>query len=71
MIVHTAQELLCLTQVSAGPLNQVTGLLASCHSLVLLCMCHLRPLSILLRDHFNMRFDQPTKLIHLSSPVVQ
>ncbi len=31
-IVHAAQELLCLTQVSAGHLRHVMGLLASCHS---------------------------------------
>ncbi len=70
-IVHAAQELLSLTQVSARYLRHVIGLLASCHSLVPLCMFHLRPLSILLRDHFDMRFDQPTKLIPLSSPVVR
>ncbi len=34
-------------------------------------MFHLHPLSILLRDQFNMRFDQPTKLIALSSTVVR
>ena len=32
---------------------------------------HLCPLSNLLRDHFNMSVDQPTKPIPLRSPVVQ
>ncbi len=68
--VHAAQELLCLIQVSAR-LHPVTGLLASCHFLVLLCMFYLCPLSIRLTDHFHMRVNQSTKLIHLLSPVVQ
>lgn len=60
-----------ITQVSALCLHQVTGLMVSCHLLVPLCMLHLHPWSIILRDHFNMRVDQLTKLIPLLSPVVQ
>ncbi len=52
-IVHAAQGLLGLIQVSAVCLRQVTGLLASCHALVHLCMIRLHPLTILLRDHFT------------------
>ena len=36
-----------------------------------LCILHLHPLSILLGGNFDMRVDQPMKLISLSSPVVQ
>ncbi len=69
-IVHATRALLDLTQVSALRLHQVTGLLASCHALVPLCMFRLRPLSILLRDHFDMRVVRTSKLIPLSSPVI-
>ncbi len=37
-IVHTGQELLCLTQASAWCLHPVTGLLVPCPSMVPLCM---------------------------------
>ncbi len=57
--------------MSARRLCQVIDLLAACHSLVPLCMLHLHLLSILLRDHFDIRVNQLTKLIPLSSPVVQ
>ncbi len=70
-IIHATQALLDLTQVSALRLHQVTGLLAFCHALVPLCMFHLRPLSNLLRGVFNMRVDLTSKLIPLSSLVIQ
>ncbi len=70
-IIHATRALLGLTQVSALRLRQVTGLLASCHALVPLCMFRLRPLSILLRNNFDMRVDRTSKLIPLSSPVIQ
>ncbi len=70
MIIHATQGLLGLTQVSALRLHQVTGLLASCHALVPLCMSRFRPLSNLLRYHFDMRVDHTSKLISLSSPVI-
>ncbi len=69
--MHMAQELLGFTQVSDQCLRQVTGLMASCHSIVPLCRFHLRPLSILMRDHFDMRVDRPSKVIPLLSPVAQ
>ncbi len=69
-IIHATRALLDLTQVSALRLRQVTGLLASCHALFPLCMFRLRPLSTLLRDHFDMRVDGTSKLIPLSSPVI-
>ena len=69
--IHATQDLLGLSQVSARHLCQVTGLLASCHALVPLCMFHLPPLSTLLRDQFNMRVDHTSKLILLSSPVIR
>ncbi len=70
-IIHATQALLDLTQVSALRLRQVTGLLGSCHVLVPLYMFRLRPLSILLRGHFDMRVDRTSKLIPLSSPVIR
>ncbi len=70
-LVHSALELLQLSQVSARRLCQVTGMMASCYVIVPLCMFHLRPPSMLLRDHFDMRVDRSSKLIPLSSPVVQ
>ncbi len=70
-IIHATQGLLGLSQVSALRLHQVTGLLASCHALVPLCMFHLCPLLNLLRDHFNMRVDRTSKLIPLSSSVIR
>ncbi len=70
-LVHSALELLQLSQVSARRLRQVTGVMASCYAIVPLCMFHLRPLSMLLRDHFDMRVDRSSELIPLSSPVVQ
>ncbi len=69
-IIHATRALLGLSQVSALRLRQVTGLLASCHALVPLCTFRLRPLSTLLRDHFDMRVDRTSKLIPLSSPVI-
>ncbi len=69
-IIHATQALLDLTQISALRLRQVTGLLASCHTLVPLCMFHLHPLSNLPKDHFDMRVDRTSKLIPLSSPVI-
>ncbi len=65
--MHAAQALLCITQVSAQRLRQVTGVLAACHSLVLLCMFHLCPLLILLRDHFT---DQADASVISSGPVI-
>ncbi len=65
--VHSVQ----LTQVSSRCLHQLTRLIALCHSIVPLSMFHLHSLESFLRDHFDMRIDQPTKLIPLSSPVVQ
>ncbi len=50
-IIHATQALLDLTQVSALRLHQVTGLLASCHALVPLCMFRLHPLSNLPPTH--------------------
>ena len=38
MITHGAQELIGLTQVPTQHIRQVTGLVSSCHSLVLLCI---------------------------------
>ena len=70
-IIHATQGLLGLSQVSALCLRQVTGLLASCHTFVPLCMFRLRPLSNLFRDHFDMRVDHTSKLIPLSSPVIR
>ncbi len=70
-IIHAAQALPGLTQVSVLRLWWVTGLMASCHALVPLCMFRLHPLSTLLRDHFNIIVDHPSKLIPLSSPVIQ
>ncbi len=68
-IIHATQGLLGLTQISALCLHQVTGLLACCHALVLLCMFRLHPLSNLPRDHIDMRVDCTSKLIPLSSQV--
>ena len=51
-------------------LSQVIGLLASCHALLPLGMIRLHTFFILVRDHFDMRVDRPSKLIPLSSPVI-
>ena len=71
MIIHAAQGLLGLTQVSAIRLHQVTGLLASCYVLVPMYMFHRHPLSSFLRDHFDMRVDCSSKPIPLSSPIIR
>ena len=70
-LVHLALELHNLIQVSARHLCQVTGFMVLCHSIVLMCSFHLCPLSILLRDCFDMSVDWPKKLSLVSSPVVQ
>ena len=44
-IVHAAQGLLGLTQVSAQCLRQMTGPLASCHALVPLCIFLIHPVN--------------------------
>ncbi len=65
MIVHADQGLLGLTQIFALCLCQGTGIMASCHTLVPMCLFCLRPFLTLMRDHFNMRVDCPSKLIPL------
>ncbi len=66
-LAHSALELRQLSQVSGRQLHQVTGMMVSCHAIVPLCMFHLCPLSMLLRDHFDMLVDHSSKLIPLSS----
>ncbi len=66
-IVDVAQGLMNL--VTAQDFRQVTGLLAFCHTFFLFIF-HLRPLLVLLRDHFNIRVDDNFKLIPLSSSVI-
>ncbi len=60
MIVHAAQGLLGLTQVLAQYFRQVLWRPAMPDSPA---HVSLRPLWILLRDHFNIRVDHPSKLI--------
>ncbi len=51
--MHAALKLLSLTHVLTKHLRQVTGLMASSHSLVPLCMFNFYPLTILQGDHFD------------------
>ncbi len=71
-LLQALQELLRLTVVhmSARAFIRVTGLIASCHALIPLCLFHLRPVSIHLVDHYDLRSDPLVKPIPLNSPVL-